>query len=87
MTVEERANKLFFSIDSMVDVIHRKTITEAITQALQDQIEDCAKIADEEAQDIGLYKAGQIWQHASKEIAKRIRALTSPTEEGREIER
>lgn len=59
---------------------------DSILELIEEEREACAKIADEEAQDIGSYQSGQVWRHASEEIAKKIRARSAypPKGEGDE---
>lgn len=83
MTVEERAKKAF---DVFMNVhymnLSDEMVMTAIIQALRDQIEDCAKIADAETATDNTQ-----WRLAAETITDNIRALAEPTEERKETER
>jgi hypothetical protein len=102
MTVEERAQKVVenFCEDEkelrgpdgkrpVSFVAYSSRLRQRISEALRDQIEDCANIADEEAQDVP--KAAETYyaegyKAAARYIRDRIRALAGPTDrtEGKE---
>lgn len=78
MTVEEKAKTVTDEVGTATTGAELRAL---IAQALRDQIEDCAGIADR------FLTSGD--RHAAQLIGKQIRALAGPltTEEGKESER
>jgi len=79
MTVEERAKKAFDAfMNAHYMELSDESVMSAITQALRDQIEDCAKVA-EAHHDCG--HDGCFAGEPGRDIAEWIRDLAAPREE------
>ena len=66
-TIQERAKEA-------CDAFAQYGYMQAMIAMMCQLVEDCAKIADAEAEDTGNYQ----WQHAAEQIGEKIRALCAP---------
>jgi len=95
MIVEERTKDIFDSDEILWLGPDRARLERRIIQALRDQIEDCARVGDEQAafhkseanrlsKNEDAANCERTGEHASERIAARIRALAAPKEKGKE---
>jgi len=97
MTIEEKAHELITKIFSLPQPgpRDRQILAPLIMEALRDQIEECARVGDEQAafhkseadrlsKNEDAANCERTGEHASERIAARIRALATPKEKGKE---